>query len=244
MSLTEKVIVQKIDILLLLSFSSAWKSKNLATIREGEYTHLLSGDLAAHHADEFLNYYLDMENLTCCDIRAGLEIEIEGKSWTEYCCDHIGLVTHWFFALENILKGGNICETTTWVWDQSYLVFQRNGDSLTLFDEHICTFYKQRGEEHFAWSPITVNLWSFAAQLTEVGEIYNDLIDNLIKEVESRGFIRQELLDKLEGKGDKPTARGNDIELKLAIIMRELLRSLGLRERIEEIKSLMPSKLV
>lgn len=222
---------------LFLSFPAAWRSEHLATVRVDEYTHILPGVSAARHAGELLDHYLDMERFTCCDLCAGLEVEVNGQSWTEHGCDHIDLVTHWLIGLENVLQGGEVCETATWVGDPSYLVFKRNGDHLTLYDEHVYARHMQSGEEGCAWLPVTVNLWDFAAQLVEAGEVYTRLVDNLAQAIASRGFTRQELLGRLEGEGDRPVAGAEDVELKLAILTRELPDVARLRERLEMLKT-------
>jgi hypothetical protein len=226
-----------VDISLFLSFPAAWRSEHLATVRVDDYTHVLPGASAARHAGELLDHYLGMEKFTCCDLCAGLEVEVNGQSWTEHGCDHIGLITHWLVGLENVLQGGEVCETATWVGDQSYLVFKRNGHRLTLYDEHVYSRHRQSGEEGFAWLPVTVDLQDFAARLVEVGEVYARLVDNLAQEIASRGFTRQELLGRLEGVGDRPAAGAEDVELKLAILMRELPDVAGLRERLEMLKT-------
>jgi len=227
-------IARNLDAQLLIYFLSAWESNHLITIQEDTYTHILFGDAAADYVGELLDRYLSMERFTCCDLSIGIDINIDGTRWTGCYGDHFWHLMGWFHALSRILQGGTICETTTFVCDESYLKFQRNNDTLTLYDEHVCRYYEQQGEKHFEWSPITVDLWDFVRKVLSVGELYALLIDRLLGEIALRGFSQQALLSKLSGRDDEPIAGEDDIDLKLAIIVRELLVS---RDPLAELRN-------
>jgi hypothetical protein len=227
-------LARNIDAQLLIYFLSAWESEHLTTIQED--THILFGEIAADYIGELLDHYLSMERFTCCDLCVGLDIHIDGTCWTGCYGDHFWHFIGWFHALSRILQGGAICETTTFVWDESCLKFQRNNDTLTLYDEHTCRYYEQRGEKHFEWSPITVDLWDFARKVMRVGELYALLIDRLLGEIALRGFSQHALLSKLSGRDDKSIAGKDDIELKLAIIVRELSVS---RDSLVELQNIL-----
>lgn len=217
--------VRQPTLTLQLAFQTGWASGPLATARVSAYTHVLPGEQAARHADVLLRHYLGLPQLSCCDLRAGLEIAVGGRSWTDHCTDHLPLITHWIGGAEAVLRGGAQAETAIWVWDQSFLVLQRRGDTLTLYDRHITEGYRLRGEAGFAWAPITVGLAGFAARLIAAGAVYVALIEALAGAVAAHGERPTDLDALLAGRGDKPIAGPGDTRLRLAIIARELGRS-------------------
>jgi|GEM_PF-3799737 len=232
-------IAHKIDIQFLVYFRSAWESEHLIPISVDPYTYALFGDLAVKHVDELLDYYLSIPRFTCCDISVGLDITVDRRNWAEYYSDHLWHFMGWFYALTKIIEGGPIGETAVFVFDQSFLKLIRNNNDLTLYDENVLLYYPRSLGNEFAWSPITVNLWDFAAHVVAAGEVYAALIQNLHKAIAARGYAEDDLPKLLENQSDKPVAEGDDIPLKLAIIAREL--NVGL-EVFEQAKTLVENQ--
>jgi hypothetical protein len=204
-----------VQIHLTLLVAHPWSPPPAAILHQDEYAYYLSGRALLNHPTQLLDYYLSKDDFTCCDMAAGMVVTVDGRRWNDDTVDHFWHLGGWFHALKAILAGGENRSATTFVWDQSRLTMNRQGDQLTMFDGF---------EElnRYAWPPITGPLWPLAAELVREGETCLELMAALLAEIEARGYTPAELLPLLTGLGDKPRPGHDDIPLKLAIIVREL----------------------
>ncbi|GAB4213705.1 MAG: hypothetical protein OHK0022_51170 [Roseiflexaceae bacterium] len=207
-----------IDTQLLLAFARPWSSAHLTTVDTDTGLWVLPAEDAARWPAELLDRYLSLDRLTCCDLCLGMEICIGGRSWSGYICDHVWHLSGWFIGLRRVLEGGPRCRVETFVWDESLLVLLRDGDRLTLYDEHV----RQRGRPGFEWSPITVDLWSFGAQLLAAGRSLERLAQAMLAAIRAQAPDRAALAALLAPLGDKPVAQRGNTLLALAILAREL----------------------
>jgi hypothetical protein len=207
--------VTTVQVHLTLLAGRLWTPPPAAILHQNEYSYYLSGRALIPQPAQLLDYYLGKADFTCCDMGVAMAVTVNGRRWNDETVDHFWHLGGWFHALKTILAGGENSSATTFVWDQSHLVFRRQGDQLTMFDGF---------EElnRYAWPPITVPLWPLAAGLVGEGELCLQLMTALLTEIEARGYTPADLLPLLAGLGDKPRPAPDDIPLKLAIIAREL----------------------
>lgn len=206
-----------VQVQLILLTDRLWSPPADAIIRQDEYFYYLSGRSLVKGAGRLLDYYLGKERFCCCDMGVGMAVEVDGVAWNDGTTDHFWHLGGWFYALKTILAGGENSSVTTFVWDESRLVMERQGERVTMYDG-----FPEYGR--YSSPLVTVGLRPLAAELVREGEICLELMDALLAEIEARGYSPDQLLPLLEGKGDKPMAGREEIALRLAIMVRELSR--------------------
>jgi hypothetical protein len=204
-----------------LYFPTAWTSAHLATVPVDESLHALAATAAQPYAGELLDYYLALDDFTCCRLCLGLDLRVKGHAWTEHTGDHLWHFLGWFAGLERVLTQGPHCATATFVWDESTLYLERAGEALTLYDERCVAQAAQRGERPAGWYPITVPLWAFVAHLSQAGATYSALVEQMRADLTRRGCSAATMRALLAGHGDLPHPAKEDVALKCAIIWRE-----------------------
>jgi hypothetical protein len=181
--------------------------------RDDYFTTYHSADLL-DHLDALLDAWLAMPSFTCCRMQTGYIITIDADSPRYDVTDHFWHMGGWFYALNQVLASEN-AEVKTFVWDESSLNMTRYGDMLTMFDgfpEHRPYFFE----------PATFPLHPFVDQMVREGQTSVRLMNDLIERLLARGYDAAELLAHVKPLGDKPNPADDDLDLKAAIIYREL----------------------
>jgi hypothetical protein len=177
------------------------------------YTTYRSSD-SLDHLDVLLDAWLAMPSFTCCAMQTGYRITIDADSPRYDVTDHFWHMGGWFHALNTILASEN-AEVKTFVWDESSLNITRHGETLTMFDglpEHRPYFFE----------PATFPLHPFVDQMVREGQVSVQLMQGLIERLLARGYDAADLVERIRPLDDMPNPDDNDIELKAAIIYREL----------------------
>lgn len=209
--------MQSIDILLLLYFRSHWESENLVTTEVDDDDYALFADAAIDYPGELLDYYLSLDKFTRHEVCIGLEIGVGNKSWTNNVCEGLYWLHQWNALLQD-LKSDKYFKKELVLGDEAfYGGIERQDGSLILYE------YDHRKREYFSKPVGTVNFFEFVNQMQyAIHTIFGNLRYNLIKEIEARGYQKDYLLGLLRYKNRRCTPK-SDIELKLAIILKELL---------------------
>lgn len=204
-----------VQIGLILLTDHSWLPPADVILGRDDYFYCLSGRSLGEHTGRLLDYYLGKEQFRCCDMQVGMAVEVDGAAWNGGTTDHFWHLGGWFYGLKTILAGGENSRVTTFVWDESSLVMERQGEQVRMYDG-----FPEYGR--YTSPPVTVPLRLLAAELVREGEVCLALMDGLLAEIEARGYSREQLLPLLGGKGDMPIAGREEIPLRLAIMVREL----------------------
>ncbi|MCS6814922.1 MAG: hypothetical protein NZ772_15305 [Cyanobacteria bacterium] len=204
-------MAQHIDIQLWIPVDRTWKARGVPLVIDRRGNAWLEGHVAIQHSRLLLDDYLGQQRLTCCSFQGGFAIDVDGVRWNEGGIDEFWMTMHWFEGLNRVLRGGAIATAVTSVWEESWLVLHRHGDTLTFHDGYA---------PPFVHPPVSVNLWAFAACLLRAGRVLEQLIARIKYEIEERGFDIAELLaGSQQAPDDTPLAL---LREKMRIIVKEL----------------------
>lgn len=177
-------------------------------------------------AKDLVNYYKSLNDFSCCSMQVGLEIIVNGYDFTGGYSDHFWHLGGWFLGLKYILQKGSYGECDTFVWDESFLKWRREGNRLTLSDENN------------NWLPVMIDFNMFASKLLEELEYLNQFRINMIKNIEEYGYSIDIIKNRIKDYNDKPRPKDDDLELKLAVILNEI-EALDFSKDIDEIKEIL-----
>lgn len=176
---------------------------------------IYSGEKLPDRVPYFLDAALGIGRFTCCHWMAGLEVWADKTSWTGGTMDHFWHLQGWFEAAKALYVRGEE-STSTFVWDESCLTFQKSQARWILSDARTAKFSK--GIE---WKPISVDPDDFALALVREGQRLETFCQEVLQEIERRGFSVEALLQRIHLLGDKPEATPQDPALLYAVIARE-----------------------
>lgn len=187
---------------------------DVPTIEQDEYTTIYAGQDLLGNQDALLDAWLAIPAFTCCAMQTGYHITVDSNSPRYDALDHFWHMQGWFYALKHILAHDE-AEVTTFVWDESSLTMQRQGAMLTMFDGHPKL-------DRYTFRPKTFPLRPFADLLVREGQYSVGLMRGQIDRLRARGCNPEKLMALVKPLGDLPHPAPEDLELKAAIIYREL----------------------
>jgi hypothetical protein len=144
-------------------------------------------DALLQDVDRLATYYLEMSELTCCDVAGGFFIEVDGRLWNEGGVDELWMADSWFWALDDLLSGKDTAAASP--WEESETLLQRVGDSLELEDTHAAM--------GVTFPRIRVDFCDFVKQMLDEGWKLACLVDALQSRLPAEGKraarVREEL---------------------------------------------------
>lgn len=159
--------------------------------------------------------WIAMPAPTCCFMQIGLEVGVDGCSWTGLTLDHVWHMEGWFIALAQLARDGLGATTSTFVWDESSLVLERDDPWLRMQDAR----WEQLGAD-FTWSPVAVPWGPFYEAVRAVGETLLALKGEVLAICTARGMTPERRLELLPGSFDRP-ALPDDPESRLAVVRQQ-----------------------
>lgn len=206
--------VQRVTSEVWLAFDRPVARGDLRSHELASAGHVIDARDAVAHPGDLLEVWLAAAELTCCSLRIGLQIYVDGALWTEGTTDHFWHLGGWATLAEALLEG---TPASTFVWDESSLSARIDGDRAMIWDEHVLS----RGRTSEGWWPIRCERAAMARAISEAGATIDALRGRIIGALEAR-FDRNALPKRLDPARDKPRA----IELldKAAVIDREVAR--------------------
>ena len=161
-------------------------------IRSADRDHSwISVDQLNGKSSAWVDGYLRVENLHCCDFQGGFFIDVDGQPWSDDgTVDEFWMTVTWFTALKEILAGKSIAKA--YPWEESNLTLTRAGDELTLEDVH--------SSGQVAMPKIDVSLFEFVEGILREGEKFSALVNEIRREVKARhaGDVSDEIEVKLK----------------------------------------------
>src|SRR5512140_293697 len=103
----------------------------VATIDDGAF---LSAASLVGRAVALVDVWLTMPDATCCAMQVGLEVGVDGRSWTGFTLDHFWHLEGWFMSLAQLARDGPGATASTFVWDESSLAIERDDPWLRMQD--------------------------------------------------------------------------------------------------------------
>ena len=183
----------------------------------------VDGRAAVERVADVVDACLATPDFTCCRFRAGLDLAVDGRSWTDETFDHLWHLGGWFNGVHGVLESGDGAEAVrTYVWDESSLVLSRAGDRILLSDERVASGQLGPRAADAAWMPIAVPQAALVRELVREGRAMQGTAGAIQREIERRGFSRATLASRIAPLGDMPRAALGDHELVLAILAREI----------------------
>jgi hypothetical protein len=189
-----------------------------AVDRDDDLLVFLADDLAPR-ADALLDAWLTAPDFTCCHVSVCLELSLDGQSFTERPFDHVWHQTGWFHLVAGLLEEGDGAVLSTFVWDESCLGAHREGDRVVLSDGRHELFARP-----FAWRPVSVPLGALADAVIAAGGELERLADAVLAACARRGVTEARATARLDGLGDLPRLSPDDVEGRLAVVVREASR--------------------
>ncbi|HXU03024.1 MAG TPA: hypothetical protein VN903_18785 [Polyangia bacterium] len=183
----------------------------------------MDGRAAVERAGDIVDACVATADFDCCYFRAGLELTVDGRSWTEQTFDHLWHLGGWFHGVRAALASGEGAEDVrTYVWDESSLLLSRAGDRILLSDEQVASGRYGARAADAAWMPIAVPDVALVRELVREGRAMQAAAGAIRREIERRGFSLAALAARIAPRGDMPRAALGDHELVLAILAREV----------------------
>lgn len=182
---------------------------------------------AAIPVDAFVDAVARTPGFRCCNVVAGLEIDVDGRDWTGGTVAHVGETIGWVEAGARLVDAGDPGDVHTWVWSQSSLHLARQGRRLVLEDPG-----GQWPEDPFTWRPLETLYEEFCHALAEEARELQAACERLREALGRRGMSEAEAARRLAGLSDMTRTEGIDPELAFAIAWRELGAGRGLDSSI------------
>lgn len=84
-----------------------------------------------------LDGWLAADHLRCCTFQGGLFLDVDGDAWSDAgTVDELWMTTAWFRAADALGAGAEGFGPTAGPWEESQLVWRRDGDHVVLEDLH------------------------------------------------------------------------------------------------------------
>ncbi|MFT3764243.1 MAG: hypothetical protein QM820_01785 [Minicystis sp.] len=94
-------------------------------------------DEVTGRAPELVSSWLAEDRLSCCSFQGGFFIDIDGEPWSDDgTVDEYWMTVSWFAALAALLGGEETFGPTSGPWEESQLVWRREGDDVVMEDIH------------------------------------------------------------------------------------------------------------
>lgn len=183
-------------------------------------------------AEAFVDTIARTPGFRCCNVLAGLEIDVDGRDWTDGTTAHVAETMAWVEAGSRLVEAGDPGSVSTWVWDQSSLQLAREGWRLVLEDPG-----GQAPDDPFHWRPLETVYAPFCHALAEEARELQAACVRLRDALARRGMSDDVAARRLSGLGDMPRTDSVDPELAFAIAWRELGAGVGLERAIRALST-------
>jgi hypothetical protein len=215
--MTSALVAERVTVDLVVGLpaglAGAFADCIVAMVDDGAF--LLAAPLVGRAA-ALVEAWLIMPRATCCAMQVGLEVGVDGRSWTGFTLDHFWHLEGWFMSLAQLARDGPGATTSTFVWDESSLVLERDDPWLRMHDAR----WEKLGGD-FAWSPVAIPWGPFCEAVCAAGEALLALKGEILATCAARGMTHARRMDLLPGPFDRPD-KPDDTEARLAVIRQQL----------------------
>ncbi len=135
---------------------------------------------------ELLDFWIDQQSVTCCDILGGFVFQSDGEDWNAEAIDEVRMSRTWLQGVMRLFEGHST--SGVWAWEESRMTLVRRGELVEMFDVHY--------GGHIVCPMVVFPLRDLARALADEADLVGMMMDDVLELAET--IATPEQLEVLE----------------------------------------------